>query len=135
MICSRVIARDEPPPSTTPLLWDGDVPSNAYLRRKSHPMLHDEQLNSRIVNALRLSHELVDLIREEYPHDSSYGDEGEWTKDSRIKARIWHFWRLDRMCVPRNSKLRLRLIFEVHYNQSVGHMVIAGTFARVLGRF
>jgi hypothetical protein len=60
-----------------------------------------------IVNALRLSHEFVDLIRE-YSQDSFYGDEGEWTKDSRIEAIAWYFLRIDRLCVPRNSELRLR---------------------------
>jgi hypothetical protein len=34
-----------------------------------------------------LSPEFVDLTREEYSQDSFYGDEGEWTKDSRIEAR------------------------------------------------
>jgi hypothetical protein len=36
---------------------------------------------------LQLSHEFADLIREGYPQDSFYGDEGEWTKDSQIDAR------------------------------------------------
>jgi hypothetical protein len=39
------------------------------------------------VPVLRLSPELADLAREEYSQDSFYGDEGEWTKDSRIEAR------------------------------------------------
>jgi hypothetical protein len=51
-------------------------------------MLEDAQLNLVIVNALRLNHELADLIREGYSQDSFYWDEGEWTKDSRIDARV-----------------------------------------------
>jgi hypothetical protein len=35
---------------------------------------------------LQLSLEFADLIREGYSQDSFYGDEGEWTKDSRIQA-------------------------------------------------
>jgi hypothetical protein len=38
------------------------------------------QLNSMDVNALRLSHEFADMVREEYSQDSFHGDEGEWTK-------------------------------------------------------
>jgi hypothetical protein len=62
------------------------------------------------VNALRLSREFADLIREGYSQYSFYGDEGEWTKDTRIEATTNHFWRLDRLCVPWNSLLRLRVI-------------------------
>jgi hypothetical protein len=39
------------------------------------------------VKALQLSLEFVDLIREGYSQDSFYGDEGEWTKDSRVETR------------------------------------------------
>jgi hypothetical protein len=39
------------------------------------------------VNALHVSLEFVVFIREGYSQDSFYGDEGEWTKDSRIEAR------------------------------------------------
>jgi hypothetical protein len=39
-------------------------------------MLKGAQINSMIVNALRLSHEVVDLSREGYSQDSFYGDEG-----------------------------------------------------------
>jgi hypothetical protein len=62
------------------------------------------------VNAVQLSLEVADLIREGYSQDSFYGDEGEWTKVSRIEAKARYFWRLDRLCIPRNSELRLRLI-------------------------
>jgi hypothetical protein len=48
---------------------------------KSQPLLKDDDLNSVFVNALRLSPKFADLTRE---GDSIYGDEGEWTKDSRI---------------------------------------------------
>jgi hypothetical protein len=40
------------------------------------PILKDVQLNV-IVNALWLSREFVDLIREGYSQESFYGDEGE----------------------------------------------------------
>jgi hypothetical protein len=65
-------------------------------------------------NALLLSHELDDLPCEGYFQDSFYGDEGEWTKNSRIEARVGYFWRLNRLCIPRNFELRLRLITELH---------------------
>jgi hypothetical protein len=38
-----------------------------------------------VVNALRLSHEYNDLIREGYG-ELFYGDAYEWTKDNRIEA-------------------------------------------------
>jgi hypothetical protein len=62
------------------------------------------------INALRLSPELADFIREGYYQDSFYGDEVEWTKDNRIEAKAWYFWRLDRLCIPRNSELQLKVI-------------------------
>jgi hypothetical protein len=43
------------PRATFPLFWDGEVPSNEELRRKSQPLLEDAQLSVMIVNALRLS--------------------------------------------------------------------------------
>jgi hypothetical protein len=43
------------------------------------------------VNALQLSPEFADLIRERYSQDSFYGDEGEWTKDNRIEAIDGYF--------------------------------------------
>jgi hypothetical protein len=73
-------------------------------------MFEDAQLNLLTANALKLSPKFADLIREGYSHDSFYGDEGKWTKDSRIEARDGYFWRLDRLCIPQNSKLRLKLI-------------------------
>jgi hypothetical protein len=76
------------PRATVPLLWDGEVPSYRELvRRKSQLLFEDAQLNLLIVNALQLSPKFADLIREGYSHDSFYGNEGEWTKDSRIEAR------------------------------------------------
>ena len=80
------------------------------------------------VNALHLSHEFADLIREGFSQESFYGDEGEWTKDSRIEARARYFWRLDRLCIPQNSELRLRLISELHEIASAGHRGVDGTF-------
>jgi hypothetical protein len=49
-------------------------------------MFEDAQLNLLSVNALQLSPEFADFIREGYSQDSFYGDEGEWTKDSRMEA-------------------------------------------------
>jgi hypothetical protein len=98
-------------------------------------MFKDAQLNSMIVNALRLSHEFVDLVREGYFQDSFYGDEGEWTKDSRVETRAGYFWRLDHLYVPRNHELRLKLIYELHDNSSAGHKGLHGTLAKALDRF
>jgi hypothetical protein len=88
------------PQATVPLFWDGGVPSDRELRRKSQLMFEDAQLNLLTVNALQLSPEFADLIREGYSQDSFYGDEGEWTKNSRIEARDGYYWRLDRLCIP-----------------------------------
>jgi hypothetical protein len=85
------------PQAIVPLFWDGEVPSDLELRRKSQLLIEDAQSNLMTVNALQLSLELVDLIREGYSQDSFYGDEGEWTKNSRIEARDWYFWRLNRL--------------------------------------
>jgi hypothetical protein len=82
-----------------------------------------------------LRHEFADLIREGFSQDSFYGDGGEWTKDSRIEARDGCFWRLDRLCIPQNSELRLRLIIELHASSSAGHTGVAGTLAKALDRF
>jgi hypothetical protein len=78
---------------------------------------------------MRLSPEFVDRIREGYSQDSFYGDEGEWLKDSRIEAIGGNFWRLDRLCVPRNYELRLTLISEVHDIWLPGHTGVAGSLA------
>jgi hypothetical protein len=88
-----------------------------------------------IVNTLRLSHEIVDIIRAGYSQYSFYGDEGEWKKSSRIEAKAGHFWRLDRLCVPRNYELRLRLITKLHDISSVGHIGVASTLSKALDRF
>jgi hypothetical protein len=84
---------------------------------------------------LQLSHEFADLIREGYSQDSFYGEEGDWTKDSRIEAKDGYFWRLDRLCILRNSELRLRLITELHESSSAGHRGVASTLAKALDRF
>jgi hypothetical protein len=81
---------------------------------------------------LQLSHEFAYFIREGYSQDSFHGDEGEWTKDSRIEARAGYLWRLDRLCIPRNSELRLRLITELHESSSPGHIGVVGTLAKAL---
>jgi hypothetical protein len=79
------------PQATIPLFWDGEVPSDRELRRKSLLLFENAQLNLPTVNALLLSPEFADLIREGYSQDSFYGDEGQWTKDSRIEARAGYF--------------------------------------------
>jgi hypothetical protein len=79
------------PQATFPLFWDGEVPSDRESRRKSQLLFEDAQLNLLTVNALQLSPEFADLIREGYSQDSFYGDEGEWTKGSRIEARDGFF--------------------------------------------
>jgi hypothetical protein len=84
---------------------------------------------------LQLSPELADLIREGYSQDWFYRDEGEWTKDSRIEAIDGYFWRLDRLCIPQNSELRLRLIIDMHASSSAGHRGVASTLAKALDRF
>jgi hypothetical protein len=94
------------PHATFPLFWDGEVPSDRELRRKPQLMFKDAHLNLLTVNALQLSPEFADLIRKGYSQDSFYGDEGEWTRDSRIEARDGYL--ADRL--PQNSELRLRLI-------------------------
>jgi hypothetical protein len=86
-----------------------------------------------IVHTLQLSHEFADLIREGYA--SFYGDEGEWKKDSRIEAKAGYFWRLDRLCIPRNYELRLRLITELQESSSSGHIGVASTLAKALDIF
>jgi hypothetical protein len=97
--------------ATVPMFWDGEVSSNEDLRRKSHLLLEDAHLNLMTINALQLSLEFADLIREGYSQDSFYGDEGEWMKDtSRIEATARYFGRFDRLCVPRNYELRLSVI-------------------------
>jgi hypothetical protein len=60
------------PQATVHFLGDGEVASNAKLRRKSKPLLDDAQLNSMTGNALRLSPEFVKLIREGYSQDSRF---------------------------------------------------------------
>jgi hypothetical protein len=87
------------------------------------------------VNALQLTHEFFDLIHEGYSQDSFYGDGGEWTKDSRIEANDGYFWRLDRLCIPRNSKLRLRVITKPHESSSDGNRGVASTLPKALDRF
>jgi hypothetical protein len=87
------------------------------------------------VDALRLTREFdADLIRERYSQYSFYGDGGERTKDSGVEVEAGYFWRVDRLCVPRNSKLLLRLIYELHDNQSPSHKGVVATLAKALGR-
>jgi hypothetical protein len=51
-----------------------------------------------------------------------------------VIVQNWYFVRLDRLCVPRNYELRLRLIFEVHDLHSVGHIEVARTLFKLLDR-
>jgi hypothetical protein len=62
--------QDFVPQATVPSFWDGKVPSDRELRRKSQLLLEDAQLNLMTVNALQLSPEFAGLIREGYSHDS-----------------------------------------------------------------
>jgi hypothetical protein len=98
------------PHAAVPLFRDGEVPSHRELRRKSQLLLGDAHFFLMTVNALHMTLEFADLIREGYSQDAFYGDEGEWTKGSRIEARDGYFWRINRLCIPQNSELRLRLI-------------------------
>jgi hypothetical protein len=95
----------------------------------AHLLLEDAHINLMTVNALQLSHEFADLIREGYSQDSFYEDEGERTKDSRIEARARYFWRLNRLCIPRNSELRVRLIIKLYESSSAGHKGVTSTLA------
>jgi hypothetical protein len=45
-----------------------------------------------------------------------------------------YFWRLNRLCVPRNSELRLRLITKSHESSSAGPKGVARTLAKALDR-
>jgi hypothetical protein len=54
------------PQATFPLFWDDEVPSNRESRWKSNHVLEDAHLNLVTVNALQLSPEFADLIREGY---------------------------------------------------------------------
>jgi hypothetical protein len=78
-----------------------------------------------------MSLEFAGLIREGFSQDSFYGDEGEWTKGSRIEAKAKYFWRLDRLCIPRNFELRLRVIKE---RTTVCHLVTHDLLALLLKR-
>jgi hypothetical protein len=122
-------------PQAVPLFWNDEVSSNEVLRRKSQLLLEDAQSNLVTVNAMRLSHEIADLIREGYSEDSFYGDEGEWTKANRIEAKDGYFWRLNRLCVPRNSDLRMILITKLHDNSFDGHGGVTSTLAEALNIF
>jgi hypothetical protein len=57
--------------------------------------IKQQAFNSMIVNALQLSYELADFIREGYSQNSFHGDEGGWTNESRTEAISGYFWRLD----------------------------------------
>jgi hypothetical protein len=88
-----------------------------------------------IVDAVRLSPQFANLVRKGYSQDSFYGNDGEWTRDNRIEAIGEYFWRLDRLCIPRNSALCLILISEMHGNSLAGHIGVVGTLAKALDIF
>jgi hypothetical protein len=98
------------------------------------PLLEDALLNLLIVNALRLSHDFADLARDGYSQDSFYGDEGGWTRDNRIEAKVGYFWRLGRLCMPWNYELRLRLISKLYDSLSFVHVGVGGTLAKSCDR-
>jgi hypothetical protein len=99
-------------------IYDG-----ASIYDKSHSRSYKTRnRKSLIVDAWRLSPLFADLVREGYSRNLFYGDEGEWTRDSRIKARAAYFWRLNRLCVPRNFELWLRLISELHEKSSTSNI-------------
>jgi hypothetical protein len=56
--------------ATTPLFWEGEVPSDRELRRKSQLQIEDAQLNLMTFNALQVNLEFAYLIREGYSQDS-----------------------------------------------------------------
>jgi hypothetical protein len=64
------------PQATIPLFRDGEVPSHTSLRRKSKSLLNDAEFKSTTVNALRLSLDFANLIREGYSQNSFYGGQG-----------------------------------------------------------
>jgi hypothetical protein len=90
------------------------------------------EVKSTNVNALRLSLEFDYLVREGYSRDSLYEDEGEWARESRIEVRARYFSRLDRLCVPRNSELRMRLNSELYDISSSCHKGVASNLAEAL---
>jgi hypothetical protein len=84
---------------------------------------------------LQLSLEFACLIREVYSQDSFYEDEGKWTKDNRIEAIVGYFWRLDRLCIPHNSELRVKVITELRESSSLGQKGVASTLDKALDKF
>jgi hypothetical protein len=77
-----------------------------------------------------MSPEFTFLLREGYYQGLFSGFEGEWTINSLIDAKDGLLWRFDRLCVPRDSELRLRLFFELRDNGSIGHIGDICTFAK-----
>jgi hypothetical protein len=57
------------------IILDGEIPSEDNRHWKSHSLLEDTHLSLLTVNALRRSHELIDLVHEGYYQDSFYGDD------------------------------------------------------------
>jgi hypothetical protein len=58
-------------------------------------------------------------------------DEGQ---SDRSLLELDIFWDVDRLCIPRISKLWLRVITKLHESSSDGHRGVAGTVAKALDR-
>jgi hypothetical protein len=56
-------------------------------------------------------------------------------KTAGWKPELDIFWRLDRLCFPRKSELRLRVITKLHEGSSAGQRGVASTLAKALDRF
>jgi hypothetical protein len=100
-------------------------------------MLKDAQLNSMIVNALRLSPKFADLIREGYFQDSDYGNHGEWTKDYRIEEKFVLLASRSLLCPAELSSPSEidHLISNLHDNSSDSHEGVAGILAKAMHKF
>jgi hypothetical protein len=79
------------PEATAPLFWDGEVPSQEDIRRKSLPLLEDAHLSSTTFSALRLSPKLADLVREGYPRTHFMGTRVSRRKTVRLKPELCTF--------------------------------------------
>jgi hypothetical protein len=56
-------------------------------------------------------------------------------KATGLKPKAGYFWRLNRLCIPLNSELRLRLSYELHVSSPTGHIGVASTLAKTLDMF
>jgi hypothetical protein len=85
------------------------------------------------VDVLQLSHGFAHLIGEGCSQSSFYGDDCDWTRDSRIDVKDGYFWRLNRICVSRET-----LSYDLNLPQSCmtvcssSHIGVACTIAQAL---